>query len=170
MYFSSCVSVYLKIEFRADMFTPSQLSELNRVILEMRNMLYGSDQSEPTSEACAKLTQEFFKGDTMHLLIICLPKLDLGVSLLIIYFQFLDIKPMWILCPLPHHLFSDTCSLWLFIALEMFMTSFLICFLILQILSFICCRAVKMQLLWLRICWNKGSMHKFLPLITWNVI
>lgn len=94
MYFASCVAVYLKIEFCADIFTPSQLSELNRVILEMRNMLYGSDQSEPTSEACAKLTQEFFKGDTMHLLIICLPKLDLGVSLLIIYFQFLDIKPM----------------------------------------------------------------------------
>lgn len=41
-------------------------------------MLYGSDQSEPTSDTCAKLTQEFFKGDTMHLLIICLPKLDLG--------------------------------------------------------------------------------------------
>ncbi|XP_074364470.1 putative MO25-like protein At5g47540 [Apium graveolens] len=55
-----------------------KMCEVKKVILEMRTILYGSDQSEPTTEACAKLTEEFFKGDTMHLLIIGLPKLDAG--------------------------------------------------------------------------------------------
>ncbi|WOH03154.1 hypothetical protein DCAR_0522548 [Daucus carota subsp. sativus] len=55
-----------------------KMSEVKKVILEMRTILYGSDQSEPTTEACAKLTEEFFKEDTMHLLIVCLPKLDAG--------------------------------------------------------------------------------------------
>lgn len=54
------------------------MSELKKLILEMRTVLYGDDRSEPITEACAKLTVEFFKGDTLRLLIICLPKLDLG--------------------------------------------------------------------------------------------
>ena len=45
----------------------------------MRTTLYGDDQSEPVAETCAQLTQEFFKGDTLRLFIMCLPKLDFGV-------------------------------------------------------------------------------------------
>ncbi|KDP29887.1 hypothetical protein JCGZ_18456 [Jatropha curcas] len=55
-----------------------KMSELSKSILEMRTVLFGNGQSEPSSDACAQLTQEFFKEDTFRLLIICLPKLDLG--------------------------------------------------------------------------------------------
>ncbi|KAL7218781.1 hypothetical protein ACSBR2_011948 [Camellia fascicularis] len=55
-----------------------KMSELCKLILEMRTVLYGDGQSEPVTETCAQLTKEFFKGDTLHLLIICLPKLDSG--------------------------------------------------------------------------------------------
>ncbi|KAJ9146952.1 hypothetical protein P3X46_029164 [Hevea brasiliensis] len=55
-----------------------KMSELSKLILEMRTVLFGNGQNEPNSDACAQLTQEFFKENTFHLLIICLPKLDLG--------------------------------------------------------------------------------------------
>lgn len=55
-----------------------KMSELSKLILEMRTVLYGNGESEPVSEACSQLTQEFFREDTLRLLIICLPKLDLG--------------------------------------------------------------------------------------------
>ncbi|XP_059664500.1 putative MO25-like protein At5g47540 [Cornus florida] len=55
-----------------------KISELSKLILEMRTILYGDGQLEPSSEACAQLTQEFFKNDMLRLLITCLPKLDLG--------------------------------------------------------------------------------------------
>ncbi|THF94141.1 hypothetical protein TEA_022967 [Camellia sinensis var. sinensis] len=55
-----------------------KISELCKLILEMRTVLYGDGQSEPVTETCAQLTEEFFKGDTLRLLIICLPKLDSG--------------------------------------------------------------------------------------------
>ncbi|KAA8526576.1 hypothetical protein F0562_008221 [Nyssa sinensis] len=55
-----------------------KMSQLNKLILEMRTVLYGDGESEPISEICAQLTKEFFKDDTFHLLIICLPRLGLG--------------------------------------------------------------------------------------------
>ncbi|KAJ9686858.1 hypothetical protein PVL29_015629 [Vitis rotundifolia] len=55
-----------------------KVSELNKCILEIRTILYGIDGAEPVSEACAQLTLEFLKEDTIRLLIVCLPKLDLG--------------------------------------------------------------------------------------------
>ncbi|KAK9285509.1 hypothetical protein L1049_024703 [Liquidambar formosana] len=55
-----------------------KMSELSKLIVEMRIVLYGNDESDPVSEACAQLTQEFFGEDALRLLIICLPKLDLG--------------------------------------------------------------------------------------------
>lgn len=95
----------------------------------MRNVLYGSDQSEPTSEACAKLTQEFFKGDTLHLLIVCLPNLDLGVSSLTNLFSVVGQNLHGCFGPhTPRNLNCDNCILWLLIGLEMFMPAFLICF------------------------------------------
>lgn len=57
-----------------------QISELSKLILELRTVLFGNGQNEPSSDACAQLTQEFFKQDVFRLLIISLPKLDLGVS------------------------------------------------------------------------------------------
>ncbi|KAK4846597.1 hypothetical protein QYF36_019682 [Acer negundo] len=55
-----------------------KVSELNKTILEMRIVLYGSDQSEPNADACEQLTQEFFREDTFRLLTTNLPKLNLG--------------------------------------------------------------------------------------------
>ncbi|KAF2285694.1 hypothetical protein GH714_007174 [Hevea brasiliensis] len=51
--------------------------ELNKHIRELKLILYGSSDSEPVAEACAQLTQEFFKENTLHLLIVSLPKLGL---------------------------------------------------------------------------------------------
>ncbi|KAF3443308.1 hypothetical protein FNV43_RR12990 [Rhamnella rubrinervis] len=55
-----------------------KISELSKTILEIRTVLYGTGESEPNPEACAQLTLEFFQEDTLRLLIVCLPKLDLG--------------------------------------------------------------------------------------------
>ncbi|GAB4846053.1 hypothetical protein Ancab_025052 [Ancistrocladus abbreviatus] len=54
-----------------------KMEELSKLIREMKSILYGSSEAEPVPEACAQLTQEFFRGNTLRLLIICLPKLDL---------------------------------------------------------------------------------------------
>uniref|UniRef100_A0A2P2ISI0 MO25-like protein At5g47540 n=1 Tax=Rhizophora mucronata TaxID=61149 RepID=A0A2P2ISI0_RHIMU len=54
-----------------------KMSEISKVILEMRTVLFGNDRGEPNSEACAQLTQEFFKDDTFRLLIVSLPNLEL---------------------------------------------------------------------------------------------
>ncbi|KAL7130871.1 hypothetical protein ABFS83_13G161100 [Erythranthe nasuta] len=53
-----------------------KLEQLDVCIRELKSILYGIDESEPAPEACAQLAQEFFKNDTMRLLIICLPKLN----------------------------------------------------------------------------------------------
>ncbi|CAK9133380.1 unnamed protein product [Ilex paraguariensis] len=59
-------------QYCADIVAPMQMSELRKLIMELRNVLYGDDQSEPISKACARVTQEFFKDDTLRL------KLDSG--------------------------------------------------------------------------------------------
>jgi len=56
------------------------MSELSKQILEMRIVLFGNGQAEPNPDACAHLARELFKHDTFRLLVVCLPKLDLGVS------------------------------------------------------------------------------------------
>lgn len=55
-----------------------KMSELSKLILEMRIVLFGNGQVEPSADACAQLTQEIFREDVLRLLISCLPKLDLG--------------------------------------------------------------------------------------------
>ncbi|XP_065876407.1 putative MO25-like protein At5g47540 [Euphorbia lathyris] len=55
-----------------------KMLELSKCILEMRTILFGNGQNEPNGEACAQLTQEFFKEDTFRILLICLPKLNVG--------------------------------------------------------------------------------------------
>ncbi|KAH7843244.1 hypothetical protein Vadar_014292 [Vaccinium darrowii] len=54
-----------------------KMEQLNKLIHELKGILYGDNESEPAAEACAQLTQEFFSEDTFRLLVICLPKLDL---------------------------------------------------------------------------------------------
>lgn len=58
-----------------------QIAELDKLILDIRTILYGDGQVEPSSDACAQLTKEFFQQDTFRLLIHCLPTLNSGVSI-----------------------------------------------------------------------------------------
>ena len=55
------------------------MEELGKLIEELKFILYGSSDSEPVPEACAQVTQEFFRENTLRLLILCLPKLNLEV-------------------------------------------------------------------------------------------
>ncbi|KAB5519391.1 hypothetical protein DKX38_023710 [Salix brachista] len=54
-----------------------QMAELAKNIRELKSILYGNSESEPVSEACAQLTQEFFRENTLRILIFCLPQLNL---------------------------------------------------------------------------------------------
>ncbi|KAH7560959.1 hypothetical protein JRO89_XS10G0147100 [Xanthoceras sorbifolium] len=54
-----------------------KIAELYKNIRELKQILYGNSESEPVSEACAQLTQEFFRENTLRLLITYLPKLNL---------------------------------------------------------------------------------------------
>ncbi|KAJ6991974.1 MO25-like protein [Populus alba x Populus x berolinensis] len=54
-----------------------QMADLAKNTRELKSILYGNSESEPVPEACAQLTQEFFRENTLRLLIICLPKLNL---------------------------------------------------------------------------------------------
>ncbi|KAK2987073.1 hypothetical protein RJ640_004799, partial [Escallonia rubra] len=54
-----------------------KIKELNKLIRELKSILYGDNEREPAPEACAQLTREFFRENTLHLLIIFLPKLSL---------------------------------------------------------------------------------------------
>ncbi|KAK3032469.1 hypothetical protein RJ639_037282, partial [Escallonia herrerae] len=53
------------------------IKELNKLIGELKSILYGDNEREPAPEACAQLTREFFRENTLRLLIIFLPKLSL---------------------------------------------------------------------------------------------
>ncbi|KAB5519076.1 hypothetical protein DKX38_023395 [Salix brachista] len=54
-----------------------KMAELVKNIRELKSILYGNSESEPVSEACAQLTQEFFRENTLRLLMVCLPQLNL---------------------------------------------------------------------------------------------
>jgi len=59
--------------------------ELSKSIRDLKLILYGNSEAEPVAEACAQLTQEFFKADTLRRLLTSLPNLNLEVpSLLMI--------------------------------------------------------------------------------------
>ncbi|PIA52802.1 hypothetical protein AQUCO_01000576v1 [Aquilegia coerulea] len=53
------------------------MKEVAKNLHELKHVLYGDSESLPVSKACAELTEEFFKENTMRLLISCLPKLKL---------------------------------------------------------------------------------------------
>lgn len=67
------------LSFSLFLFFFLQTAELTKNLREMKSILYGNSESEPVPEACAQLTQEFFKENTLRLLIQCLPKLNLEV-------------------------------------------------------------------------------------------
>ncbi|XP_019183182.1 PREDICTED: putative MO25-like protein At5g47540 [Ipomoea nil] len=55
-----------------------KMAEIDALMHDMKSMLYGNVESVPAGdETCAQLTQEFFKHDTLRLIINCLPKLNL---------------------------------------------------------------------------------------------
>ncbi|MBA0795541.1 hypothetical protein Gohar_006397, partial [Gossypium harknessii] len=54
------------------------IGELDKLLLDIRTVLFGDGQIEPNAEACAQVTKEFFQKDTFRLLINCLPSLDSG--------------------------------------------------------------------------------------------
>lgn len=54
--------------------------ELSKSIRDLKLILYGNNEAEPVAEACAQLTQEFFKGDTLRRLLTSLPNLNLEVT------------------------------------------------------------------------------------------
>ncbi|XP_073029937.1 putative MO25-like protein At5g47540 isoform X2 [Primulina eburnea] len=56
-----------------------KMMEMSKLIRELKQVLYGNSESESVAEACAQLTSEFFRENTLRLLIICLPKLNLEV-------------------------------------------------------------------------------------------
>ncbi|KAM3396331.1 putative MO25-like protein isoform X2 [Capsicum galapagoense] len=56
---------------------PKQMQELDSLLHDMKAILYGSNECEPAPEACSQLTQEFFRENTLRLIILCLPKLNL---------------------------------------------------------------------------------------------
>ncbi|KAK8555545.1 hypothetical protein V6N13_046073 [Hibiscus sabdariffa] len=55
-----------------------KIAELDKLLLDIRTVLFGDGQVEPNAESCAQLTKEFFQKDTFRLLIDCLPSLDSG--------------------------------------------------------------------------------------------
>ncbi|XP_008811324.1 putative MO25-like protein At5g47540 [Phoenix dactylifera] len=70
--------IYVDVNWNSrDAKREEKMAELSKNIRELKSILYGNSEAEPVSEACAQLTQEFFKGNTLRLLIICLPKLNL---------------------------------------------------------------------------------------------
>ncbi|GAB2279834.1 hypothetical protein Dimus_014473 [Dionaea muscipula] len=54
-----------------------KMAELGKLMREMKSILYGTGEAEPNPEACSQLMQEFFKANTLRLLVTNLPKLDL---------------------------------------------------------------------------------------------
>nr|GEW50384.1 hypothetical protein [Tanacetum cinerariifolium] len=54
-----------------------KFATLSKLLRELKQILYGNSEAEPVAEACAQLTQEFFKHNTLRLFIVCLPKLNL---------------------------------------------------------------------------------------------
>ncbi|CAH9130771.1 unnamed protein product [Cuscuta epithymum] len=54
-----------------------KMAELSKLMRELKQVLYGNSEAEPVAEACAQLTQEFFRENTLRLLISCLPKFNL---------------------------------------------------------------------------------------------
>ncbi|KAJ6801954.1 putative MO25-like protein [Iris pallida] len=69
---SSSPSPFLKESKREE-----KMAELSKLIRELKDILYGKAEQEPVTDACMQLTREMFKENTLRLLILSLPKLNL---------------------------------------------------------------------------------------------
>ncbi|XP_059307133.1 putative MO25-like protein At5g47540 isoform X2 [Lycium ferocissimum] len=70
--------VYLeRVQDTRDGKRDEKMMELSKSIRELKLILYGNGESEPLAEACAQLTLEFFRENTLRLIINCLPNLNL---------------------------------------------------------------------------------------------
>ena len=57
-----------------------QMVELSKLLRELTAILFGTGNMVPTSETCIQLALEFFKENTMRLVIFYLPKLNSEVN------------------------------------------------------------------------------------------
>ncbi|XP_027110993.1 putative MO25-like protein At5g47540 [Coffea arabica] len=55
----------------------NMINTIGKLLEDLKLILYGDSDTQPVASACAQLTEEFFREDTLCLLIICLPKLKL---------------------------------------------------------------------------------------------
>ncbi|XP_072972355.1 putative MO25-like protein At5g47540 [Typha angustifolia] len=70
--------IYVDLHYNSrDPKQEEKMGELSKNIRELKSILYGNSESEPVAEFCTQLTQEFFKENTLRLLVVCLPKLSL---------------------------------------------------------------------------------------------
>ncbi|XP_072990716.1 putative MO25-like protein At5g47540 isoform X1 [Typha latifolia] len=70
--------IYVDLHYNSrDPKREEKMGELSKNIRELKSILYGNSESEPVAEFCTQLTQEFFKENTLRLLVVCLPKLSL---------------------------------------------------------------------------------------------
>ncbi|KAL3521098.1 hypothetical protein ACH5RR_019247 [Cinchona calisaya] len=53
------------------------INSIGKVMEDLKLILYGDSENQPVTTSCAQLTEEFFKENTLRLLINCLPKLNL---------------------------------------------------------------------------------------------
>ncbi|KAI4992732.1 hypothetical protein ZWY2020_007045 [Hordeum vulgare] len=54
-----------------------KIIDISKGIREMKFILYGNGEGDPVAEACTQLTTEFFKDNTLRLVILCVPFMDL---------------------------------------------------------------------------------------------
>ncbi|KAM3315521.1 hypothetical protein ACQJBY_033953 [Aegilops geniculata] len=54
-----------------------QITDLSISVRAMKSILYGDGDGDPVAEACTQLTREFFKDNTLRLVIVCVPHMDL---------------------------------------------------------------------------------------------
>uniref|UniRef100_A0A453IW70 MO25-like protein n=1 Tax=Aegilops tauschii subsp. strangulata TaxID=200361 RepID=A0A453IW70_AEGTS len=54
-----------------------KIADLSISVRAMKSILYGDGDGDPVAEACTQLTREFFKDNTLRLVIVCVPHMDL---------------------------------------------------------------------------------------------
>ncbi|KAF7050476.1 hypothetical protein CFC21_058843 [Triticum aestivum] len=54
-----------------------KITDLSISVRAMKSILYGDGDGDPVAEACTQLTREFFKDNTLRLVIVCVPHMDL---------------------------------------------------------------------------------------------
>ncbi|CDP00092.1 unnamed protein product [Coffea canephora] len=80
----------------------NMINTIGKLLEDLKFILYGDSDTQPVASACAQLTEEFFREDTLRLLIICLPKLKLetrkDATLLVSNFLRQKVRSRFIAC------------------------------------------------------------------------